>query len=192
MKVYLLRHGETEGNVKGQFSGVTNTPLTTYGIEQAKEAHLKLEGESFDVVLSSPLSRAYDTAKCVTDQDVELDDELKEMNFGIFEGLTYLEIQDKYPDEFKVWQQEGTAYEFVEGESLKSFYDRITMSYAKIIKKYQGKDLLIVAHSGVIRSILAHEISEEFNHYWKYKIDNCKISIIEYLDDFTILVASNI
>lgn len=192
MKVFLLRHGETEGNVNGQFSGATDTPLTKYGIEQANEAHLKLRGESFDVVVSSPLSRAHDTAKCVTTNTITLHEGLCEMNFGIFEGLTYIEIQEKYFEEYKVWKKEGTDYRFKNGESLRGFYDRVIQTYTELLKQYEGQNILIVAHSGVIRSILAHEISENFDHYWKYKIDNCKVSIIEYLDGFAILEASNI
>lgn len=192
MKVYLVRHGETEGNISNQFCGITDTPLTNRGIEQAKDAQKKLEGKSFEVVLSSPLSRAKDTARHITDQALICVEGLKEMDFGSFEKMTYEEIQRSNPEETRLWQEKGMYYHFPEGESVESFYDRVVKTYDKLLKEYKGKNLLIVAHSGVIRCILAREISENFEHYWKYKIDNCGVSIIEYNHGFTILEASNI
>lgn len=191
MKVYLLRHGETEGNVKGTFAGNTDTPLTNLGRRQAKEAYHKVNCFDIDVVISSPLSRAVDTARLSYKTPDELRDGLKEMSFGDFENMTYEEISDQYPEAVKIWKEKGLYYTFPNGESVKSFYDRVITCYKKLLESYDGKNLLIVAHSGVIRSILSHEISERFEHYWKYKIDNCGLSVIEYNHGYTILEASN-
>lgn len=192
MKVYLLRHGETEGNVKGSYSGITDTPLTELGKQQAVDAHLRFEDIKFDVVVSSPLSRALDTARVFTDTKILTNEGLKEMNFGLFEGMTYDEIQEKYPEEAKKWAGTTKGYTFPEGESLNSFYDRVIKVYQDIIENNQVENLLIVAHSGVIKSILAEEISEGFDHFWKFKIDNCKVAIVEYSDDYKYLTALNI
>lgn len=192
MKVYLVRHGETHGNVMGTFSGFTDTPLTEKGMAQGKAAHQKIIGESFDVVISSPLSRAVDTAKLMTGQEPILVEGLKEMNFGVFEDLRYDTICENYPEEVKKWQEEGLYYLFPKGESVRSFYERVNATYQKLMETYQDKNLLIVAHSGVIRSIISHEISENFEHYWKYKIDNCGLSIIEYYDGYKVLGALNL
>ncbi|MBN2796794.1 MAG: histidine phosphatase family protein [Clostridia bacterium] len=192
MKVYLLRHGETVGNVKGTFAGNTDTPLTEFGIEQGKLAYNKLKDVDIDVVISSPLSRAVDTANLVISHPLILDERLKEMHFGLFENMTYQEICEHYPDQIITWQNEGLYYTFPEGESVKSFYDRVIEGYLNILETHREKNILIVAHSGVIRSILAHEISEKFEHYWKYKIDNCGLAIIEYHKGYTILSGSNL
>lgn len=191
MKVYLLRHGETEGNVKGTFAGHTDTPLTNLGRRQAKEAHHKINHFDIDVVISSPLSRAVDTAKLSYRLPDDLRDGLKEMSFGEFEDMTYEEITNQYPNDVTEWKEKGLYYTFPKGESVRSFYDRVVECYKEILETYEGKNLLIVAHSGVIRSILSHEISEQFEHYWKYKIDNCGLSVIEYHRGYTILEASN-
>jgi len=192
MKVYLLRHGETEGNVKGLYAGFTDTKLTEKGINQAKNAHQFLRGESFDVVVSSSLSRAVDTAKLVTELPLHLEDGFKEMNFGSCENLTYEEICKKDPELVKAWQEDTKYFTFPEGESLRSFYDRVIAVYKQMLDQYKDKDILIVAHSGVIRSILAHEISEDFNHYWKYRVDNCKTAIIEYSSGYITLNGMNL
>jgi len=192
MQVYLLRHGETVGNVEGQYAGVTDTPLTEKGKSQAADAYLRFEHTKFDVVLSSPLSRALNTARVFSDQKIIELDGLMEMNFGKFEGLTYQEIEKKFPEECKQWKETTKDYEFPGGESLRGFYNKVVQVYQDILKTYDVEKLLIVAHSGVIRSIIAHEISESFDHYWKYCIDNCKVAVIEYSDQYKYLKALNI
>jgi len=192
MQVYLLRHGETVGNVNGQYAGVTDTPLTEKGKTQAVDAHLRFEQTEFDVVLSSPLARALDTARVVTDQKIIELDGLMEMDFGKFEGMTYDEIKKSYPEEVKSWTETTKDYTFPDGENLRGFYHKVVEVYQNILRTYDVEKLLIVAHSGVIRSILAHEISESFDHYWKYSIDNCKVAIIEYTDRYHYLKALNV
>lgn len=190
MQVYLVRHGESEANIKGLFSGVTNTPLSTKGIEQAVGAGLKLSDNKFDAIYSSPLSRAYETAESIAkfnEIEINIADGLVEMNFGIFEGLTYSQIQETYPEMTEQWQLNPVSFKFPEGESLLDLFNRTMECYQGIISNFKGEKLLIVAHSGVIRSILANEISETFEHYWKYRVDNCKISVIEYSDGYKML-----
>lgn len=195
MKVYLVRHGESEANTKGLFSGVTDTPLTDFGRKQAREISDFLSKTIFEEIYSSPLSRAYETASLINEKhhnNIIIIDGLIEMNFGIFEGLSYKEIKSRYPDLTKAWQLKSSEFVFPEGESLIKFYKRIVLSYEEIIKNSKSDSILIVAHSGVIRSILANEISESFSHYWKYRVDNCRVSIIEYSDGYKILNGHNI
>lgn len=192
MEIYLLRHGQTDGNVNKTYSGWTDSKLTELGKQQAVDAHLRFEDVSFDVVYSSSLSRALDTARVFTDKEIIVEDDLREMHFGLMEGMTYEEILDKYPDHAKQWQETTANYTFPEGESLRSFYDRVVETYDQIIKKHDVDKLLIVAHSGVIRSIIAHEISESFDGYWKYMVDNCKVAVIEHSDKYKYLKALNI
>jgi len=192
MQVYLLRHGETVGNVAGQYAGITDTPLNENGKQQAVDAHLRFEQTDFDVVLSSPLSRALDTARVVTDENIIELDGLMEMNFGEFEGMTFKEIEEKFPEDVKEWKESTKDYTFPGGESLRGFYEKVVRVYKEILETYQVEKLLIVAHSGVIRSIIASEISENFDHYWRYNIDNCKVAVIEYSGDYHYLKALNI
>jgi alpha-ribazole phosphatase len=192
MKVYLLRHGETEGNIKGAFFGVSETPLSQKGILQAKNAHNKVKDLTFDKVLVSPLSRAQETSRYAGFSQYEVIEDLVEMNFGTFEGLTYKEIEASHKEETALWIKEGYDYVFPNGESLEGFYKRVIGTYKNILKDYRGKNVLIVAHGGVIRSILAHEISENFQHYWKYRVDNCGLSVLAYEDNQIILEKMNV
>lgn len=194
MKVYLIRHGESVANTKGLFSGATDTPLTLLGKKQGSDVSRLLSDVEFDEIYSSPLSRAHDTAMLINNYhnlDIAKVDDLAEMNFGLFEGLTYDEIKSTYPKLTQEWQSNSSGFKFPDGESLSEFYERATKCYVKIVDNSTSDNLLIVAHSGVIRCILANQISESFAHYWKYRVDNCKISIIEYSDGYTILNAHN-
>lgn len=195
MKVYLVRHGESEANIKGLFSGITDTPLSKKGIDQANEVSKKLSDIKFDKIYSSPLYRAIDTAKNITKYnktDIEIVNDFIEMNFGLFEGLSYKQIEEKYPEIFEKWQMNTSIFTFPEGENTKEFFDRVQKKYKEIIMNNKVDKILIVAHSGVLRCILSSEISERNDHYWKYKIENCKISIIEYSDGYQMLNALNI
>ena len=89
------------------------------------EGCIRFEDMKFDVVLSSPLSRALDTARVFTDQTIIEHEGLKEMNFGIFEGMTYDEISEKYPEEVIKWKNTTRDYQFKDGECLKDFYEKV-------------------------------------------------------------------
>ena len=102
----LVKHGETECNKLGKFQGCTDIELSKDGINQAENLKLKLN-EEFDVIYSSPLKRAYETAKILakdTDKDITILEDIREINFGEWEGLTISQISQKYPEIFKVWR----------------------------------------------------------------------------------------
>ncbi len=194
MKVYLVRHGESEANTEGLFSGFTDTPLTDKGRKQAEGVAIKLSAVEFQKIYSSPLSRAFDTAKSIAkfhNNKIESLSGLKEENFGKCEGLSYVQIQERYPELIKDWTKNPFTFIFPQGESLTIMYERVRETYHSIIDDFKGENLLIVAHSGVIRSILTSEISEKLDHYWKYRIDNCTVTILEYSDNYKILNALN-
>lgn len=195
MKIFFVRHGESEANLNGLFCGSTETKLTEKGENQAIEVANKLSSEVFDKIYTSPLSRAYDTALAICKYqktEIEIVNGLIEENFGMFEGLSYSEIKEKYPELVLEWNENPVTFTFPKGESLVSFYDRTIKTYNKLINNFQGENMLIVAHSGIIRSILTCEISETLDHYWKYKVENCKVTILEYSDGYKILNGFNV
>ena len=102
-KLILVRHGQTEMNAQKLYFGKLNPPLNDLGICQAYEAKNKLLNIDYDNIYSSPLERARQTAKICNylNKDIIFDSNLEEINFGIFEGLTFKEIAEKYPNEVK-------------------------------------------------------------------------------------------
>ena len=178
-KLILVRHGQTEMNAQGLYFGKLNPPLNDLGINQAYEAKNKLLNIDYDKIYSSPLERAKQTAEICNylDKDIIFDSNLEEINFGIFEGLTFKEISEKYPDEVK-------SYNYITGESPKEMFQR-AISFLKTLD--YTKTNLIVAHWGIINCIISYFISENLDSYWKFKIKNGSIAIFEGNFEFSYL-----
>ncbi len=204
MRVVLLRHGQSEANVNKQFAGFLDTPLTELGRAQAEQAALYMGWYEFDRVFSSPLERAFETAQiatsvdfsggsCLPHETIEKYDTLKEMNFGKCEGLTYDEIRSQMPELVKQSNADYTHVVYPEGESLYTFYQRVVEGYELLKESFLKEEgnVLLVSHSGVIRTILAHELGAGFEGYWHYKIENCGYAVLEYDHSYPILTEIN-
>lgn len=193
-EVILVRHGESKMNEKSLFCGWTDSPLTLKGKKQAMEVRDKLKNEKIDLIISSDLNRCHNTAEIINldhQCDIITTSGLKEFNFGKWEGLSYDDIRSTFPVEADSWQKDYVNYKVPGGESLMEMYDRVVITYDKIIRENLDKNLLIVSHAGVIRSILSKEICGGIECYWKFKINNCGITKLEYVDGFTVLKGVN-
>ena len=146
-RIVLVRHGETEWSKSGQHTGRTDLPLTDAGREAASALGGMLRGCSFDMVLSSPLSRAKDTcALAGFGGQMQIDDDLLEWDYGIYEGRSTLEIRKDHP-EWSVWLSpiEG-------GEALESVYARAQ----RVIGKIAGAgEVALFAHGHILRILAA-------------------------------------
>src|SRR5699024_2737869 len=167
-KVFLIRHGLTEYNKSLRLQGASDIPLNEAGLLQAETASEFLKDEKFDVILSSPLSRAYATAEIINkhhDLKIHKMDELKEQHFGPLEGEHIENIRLKYP--------EGD----IPGvETFDSLSERTKKVMKHIEDNHMDQNILITAHSRTIKSILSL-YSDEI-HMVFTKLDNCSLSII--------------
>ncbi len=185
-KLILIRHGQTEMNAQSLYFGKLNPPLNDLGISQAYQAREKLLNIDYDNIYSSPLERAKQTAEICNylDKDIVYDSNLEEINFGIFEGLTFKEISEKYPVEVKKMKEDWKEYNYVTGESPKEMLQR-AVSFLEILD--YTKNNLIVSHWGIINSIISYFISGNLDSYWKFKIQNASIVIFEGNFEFSYL-----
>lgn len=194
LEIIFVRHGESIMNRNQVFCGWTDSKLTDKGILQAEIVCEKLKKEDLNLIISSDLDRCYKTAQIINKKHgIEIIQEfrLRELNFGKWEGLSYNEICKKYSEESKCWERDYINYKLSEGESLVEMYDRVNRAYKDILKRYEKGKILIVSHSGVIRAILSHEICQSIEGYWKFKVDNCGITRLQYVEGFPILTAIN-
>ena len=152
-RLVLVRHGETEWSRSGRHTGRTDIPLTDRGREQAERLGQALRGRIFSRVLSSPLGRALETCRLAGFGDrAELDDDLREWDYGVYEGRTRLEIAAEVPG-WSVW-----THPIVGGESLVDLgrrADRVIEASLPV-----GGDVLVFAHGHILRVLAARWIEQ--------------------------------
>ena len=177
-KLILIRHGQTEMNAQNLYFGKLNPPLNDLGIEQVYMAKEKLSNIAYDCIYSSPLERTKETAEICNylDKEIIYDSRLEEINFGIFEGLTFKEISKQYPNEVKEMEKNWKSFNYITGESLEELYQR-AVSFLETLD--YTKDNLIISHWGIINCIISYFVSGTLDTYWKFKVDNCSIVIFE-------------
>lgn len=191
-KIILIRHGESKLNVEGVYYGILNPELTEKGKEQAKKTREILKNISYEKIYTSDLKRAIETAEIVNYKELEIsiDEELRELNFGIFEGRSYEELLEKYPEELKKSQKNWENYNYITGESVLELQKRAINFIEKKIDL--EKDTVLVTHWGVINTILSHYFSNGLESYWKFSVKNGGVVIIEFSEGYPILEGLNI
>lgn len=165
LKLYIVRHGETEWNVIKRFQGQLNTPLTEKGMEKLRETGKKLENVLFDEVYTSELGRTVASAEIILNENrgyrnkkLELKKlaELNEVYFGVWQGLTYEEVFLKYPEEANNYFYNVKNYkaENVEAENLKDALERFLKGINKILDSHESGNILVVTHGTVLEMFM--------------------------------------
>ncbi|WP_427170497.1 histidine phosphatase family protein [Fusobacterium nucleatum] len=185
-KLILVRHGQTDMNAQKLYFGKLNPVLNDLGINQAYQAKDKVLNISYDKIYSSPLERAKQTAEICNylDKNIIFDNKLEEIDFGIFEGLTFKEMSEKYPIEVKKMEEDWKAYNYVTGESPREMFER-AVSFLESLD--YNKTNLIITHWGIINCIISYFISGSLDSYWKFEIKNGSIVILEGNFEFSYL-----
>ena len=187
MVIYVIRHGETDWNTKHWLQGTTDIPLNRNGIEVAEITSEALKGIPLDVIFSSPLKRAYQTAEIMKrERQIPLivDERLKEISFGCFEGLCCTGPNYNIPDpDFPNFFQNPAHYNPPEGgESIAELCVRGTDFLTWLIDRpeYQDKTVLISAHGALVKALLSSLLITDLKEFWKGGVHkNCAGSIID-------------
>jgi broad specificity phosphatase PhoE len=186
MKIYITRHGETEWNTKGKMQGWSNSNLTEKGIENAKRLGESLKHIDFDSIYCSPLGRAVETAKHIKgdkDTQINIEESLKEMGFGCWEGVAHTEIEELHPVERYNFWNKPHLYKPIDGESFEQLFARVKEVLEKIIGS-GDENVLIVSHAVTLKAIYAIVKKTPLEELWNppFMKDTC-LSIIEVKDD---------
>lgn len=183
LKIYLVRHGETTYNAEGnKYCGITNVELTKTGTLQAKKLGLLLKDIEFDAVYSSPLIRAHNTAKiAVPNEEIHIDPRLIELDFGDWEGKTRSEfikenraLWDNWNDDPKTNPAGGS------GETAGELILRLDGFLNELLTKHKKGNVLIVAHNGVNRFLMAHILGFDLKNYRKIIQENSSLTVLKY------------
>ena len=175
MKLYVARHGETEWNALNKICGRTDIPLTERGLEQAKLLAANMTDKQLDVIIASPMIRAQQTAAAVSeviDVPVLTDERLIEQNFGDFEGL------DRGTPEYLANKRQF-AYRYPGGESQMDVAYRVYGLIEELKGKYPDKNVLLVCHGGVCRSIRTYFVDMTNDEYFLYSEENAASKVYE-------------
>ena len=178
-KLLLVRHGETDWNRDGRWQGGSDTRLNDVGREQAEALAERLDGE-IDVVYSSDLARARETAEIVAAKlglEVRLDPRLRERGFGSWEGLTTIEIEERFADAHRRWLAgEGAGAD--DAEAFEDFSARVEDFLSDVLRLHPGEEVLVISHGGSIRVIhaLAAGVDYVRDHRLIPGVPNCSVA----------------
>lgn len=178
----LLRHGETEQSLERRFSGRTDLPLTDLGRAQAAAAAKRIAGvEPITAIVSSPLLRAKQTAHAVgaaLGLEVQIDDRLREIDFGAWEGMTFAEARHNGGESFKQWARDSTIAP-PGGESQSECLERVSAARRDIVHNQPGSRVLIVTHMTPVKMLLA-EVFGSIEVTRRINLDLASISRVDY------------
>jgi probable phosphoglycerate mutase len=182
MKLFLIRHGQTDWNIEGKIQGSVDIELNETGIKQAEELSHKVlvAGYKFSKIYSSPQKRAFKTAEILSEAtkvDYISITGLEEINLGEWEGLSWTEVKEKYPTEYEEWYINRRYTKPPKGEAYEDMLQRVLKSIYKIINE-NSEDVVIVTHSAVIMCIQCYMTNTPFNEMMKFKADNTSITEI--------------
>ena len=184
-KVILIRHGQTDWVRQRRYCGLTDLGLNENGKEQGGKLCRRLEKEVIHKVYSSDLRRAFEFAGMVFKGiSIERLKAFSEINFGIFEGLTYQENMDKYPKIYDKWLKNPSETDIPKGESLKDLAERVRPAFASILpldnNSNNNSTIVICTHGGPIRVLLCDALGLGLEDIWQVKVDCASVSIIEF------------
>jgi len=184
-RLLLLRHGQTPLSVEKRYSGLGDPALTELGESQAAGAARRLADVPFDVILTSPLQRARQTAEAVsaaTGVPVGVRDGLIETNFGEWEGLTFVEARERDPERFAKWLG-ATDVAPPGGESFDVARIRVSAELAAIVADHPGSTVLVVSHVTPIKLILQEALAVGVSILYRLHLDLASLSVADFFPD---------
>lgn len=156
-RIIAIRHGETDWNTVNRIQGHIDIPLNATGQWQAQQVAKALQDEPLHAIYSSDLARALDTARAIsqahpqwTDRTPQTQTQLRERNFGLFEGKTWAEIETHWPEESERWRKRDLNFAPDGGENLLVFESRVKEVTQAIASQHAGEQIVLVAHGGVM------------------------------------------
>lgn len=186
MDVFLLRHGETDFNREHRCQGTSDLALTEFGRQQAREIAAHLSGKPLDAIYSSHLQRATHTARIVSrchGLPIAIEPDLRELDHGELEGLTFVEIRSRYAEFLERWRAEPAKLLLPGGERLSDVEERVWRALNRIVERHEPHHtILVVSHNFPILSVLCRISETPLNHYRTFHLDPCGLTHLGYDD----------
>ena len=182
-RICLVRHGETAWNAARRLQGHLDVPLNDNGRAQAEATAARLAGRTFSALYSSDLQRARETAAAVERAlgvVTVVEPQLRERHYGAFQGLTYDEARERFPDEYVRFIAREPEFASADGESLEGFALRVRAALTRIALRHRMQQVLVVTHGGVLD--VAHRLasSKPLEARRDFKIPNAALNWLEF------------
>lgn len=194
--VTFVRHGETEWHAEDRYAGVSDIALTERGAAQGRALAQWAAGADLDAVWASPLTRSQETARGSAARagvPVQVDPRLRELDFGVAEGLSRAELQDRFPDDLAAFQADPVEHHFPKGEDPVEAVDRYLAFLADLETRHPNGRVLVVGHSTAIRLTLCRLLGvplREYRRVFPFLV-NCALNEVILRDGAISLLALN-
>ena len=185
-RLYLVRHGQVEGHGEPRYNGQTDVALTDLGREQYHILKERLSENPVSACYTSDLTRCRTGAEIICRQfgiEPVPRTELREVNIGVWEGLTWQQIQSRWPEEWKARLADLVNYRVPEGENLLDVNARVIPILKEALQRHTGQEILFVAHGGVNRIILLNAIGAPLSAMFNIEQSYGCLNIIDYFVD---------
>jgi probable phosphoglycerate mutase len=166
---WLVRHGQTDWNLEGRYQGQADTPLNQTGLQEAQAVARQLATVSFEAIYSSDLLRARQTAAAIGQTagiTVQLDQRLREVSLGQWEGQLFDHIKVRYPAEIEQRQRDPVHFRPPGGETLAELWLRVSTAVKEIARKHAGEEVILVSHGlalgALVASIELHDLAQAY------------------------------
>ncbi len=184
---YVTRHGQTEWNLVGRAQGHLNSPLTDLGKRQAAKLGERLKGTKIDAAYCSSTGRTLQTAQIVLGErpiEVIQRDQLRELNFGNWEGKLWQDIEQVNPEQLHNLWKDPANYQPDGGETVFQLVERITREFERIGEKHKGETVFITVHGGVVKSLMYAYQHGDIKQFWTSDpyAHSASLSILTYQD----------
>lgn len=184
-RLILVRHGDTLAGSRQRYWGRTDVALSDDGLRQAQFVAARLAAEPLAAVYASDLMRAARSAEIIATPHglpVTACPELREIDFGEIEGLTFGEAEAKFPEVTRRWAAREPNLAFPGGEDVDGFSRRVSAFKARLARHGEGETLAVVAHSGTLRNLTTQLMGLPAGHRWQFRLDLAAICILETFD----------
>jgi alpha-ribazole phosphatase len=195
-KIFLIRHGSIDYKYDGCYIGAMNVSLAPKGLKEAAAVGRYITDINCDHIFASPMLRVKQTLEVALPPEkvktVEYKENIREVNFGDWEGKSFSEINERYPNEVNNWAEDSTEFSFPNGSTLTDFYSRIEL-FKKTLLDTSGSKIMVFAHGGVILALICSILGLEKEKMLGFKVDRGSISSVELFENgYGVLTGLNI
>lgn len=194
MRAILIRHCETASNRDGRTQGLSDGELDTTGLKQAISLAASLQQEPIAAVYSSPLRRAVDTAKAIAELHnlpVQIENDLRELNQGDLDGMTFEKLRVEYPDFLRAWAKDPGPLRMPNGESLRELQTRAYACLERLANQHQSDTVAVVSHNFTILTILCAVLGLDLSKFRRLGQSVAAKNIVEFREGGPVLLLLN-